>query len=183
MPELDDALLSRLLIEQARSIDTSAVTLHTHPAPRPHHRRATIAAAPVAVAAVLLIGATLAENRLPHRTSDKPTGAGTSNPSPRPASPTTSKPAAKADLGVFAPACGHPGTTVTVPKTPVTVRRSECDLTGVIVRLSNGYGSVVPAQGTSEGDVDAGIGATPASGGINVSVDPTTGDVTISAEK
>jgi hypothetical protein len=181
MPDLDDALLTRLLQEQARSIDTSRLTLTSRSQPRPHRRRAAVVAAPAAVVVVLIAGAMMADSGPGHRSSGHPGQPYSGGSRPKATNSLPPSAAAHDKLGVFAPACGHPGSTVIVPTTPVTVRRADCDLTGVIVRLSNGYGSVVPAEGSSEGDFDSKPGATPASGGINVSVDPDTGDVTISA--
>lgn len=87
------------------------------------------------------------------------------------ASEASQKPAASLPTE-FVPACGHPGTTVEVGSVPVTVRHADCDLTGVTVTpRGGGGGAVVPARGEGVGN----------SSGLTVSVDATTGDVSINS--
>lgn len=70
----------------------------------------------------------------------------------------------------FVPACGHPGTTVEVLRVPVTVRHSDCDLTGVTLTPRGGGGGVVnPARGEGVGN----------SSGLAVFVHAATGDVSV----
>ena len=77
----------------------------------------------------------------------------------------------------FVPACGHPGTVVTITAVPITVFRASCDVTGVEVH----YGlasAVVPAMGRVERHVET-LVATDQPTRIVVTVDDTTHDVTI----
>ena len=80
----------------------------------------------------------------------------------------------------FRPACGRPGSAVIVRHVPVTVRHADCDLTGVSLE----YGvaaAVVPRSGEGVGaDVDVARGSREPSGTLNISVDATTGDVSVS---
>ena len=107
-------------------------------------------------------------------------GAGT--PAPSPSAPGASSPAASgatvqvntAVPAVFVPACGHPGTQVTVTALPVIIPRAQCDLTGVVV-LYGETGVTVPADGGVQADADGTSGATD----IGAYVDPSTGDVTL----
>ena len=46
----------------------------------------------------------------------------------------------------FRPACGHPGSHVTVQRVPVTVPHALCDLTGVIVSYPGRGGATVPGS-------------------------------------
>lgn len=71
----------------------------------------------------------------------------------------------------FQSACGKPGSTVEVERKSVTVAHSACDLTGVIL-TRQGSGVAVPPPGLSGGS----------SGGVTISVDPVTNDVTFSSE-
>ena len=69
----------------------------------------------------------------------------------------------------FRPACGRPGSRVTVRQVPVTVSHALCDLTGVTLSYPGHGGAVVPfpAHGVAN------------SKGIQVQVDARTLDVTI----
>jgi hypothetical protein len=69
----------------------------------------------------------------------------------------------------FRPACGRPGSRVTVGQVPVTVPHALCDLTGVTLSYPGRGGAVVPAPGTGVGN----------SKGIRVEVDGRTRDVTV----
>jgi hypothetical protein len=69
----------------------------------------------------------------------------------------------------FRPACGRPGSRVTVRQVPVTVPHALCDLTGVTVSYPGHGGAVVPSPG--QGVVN--------SKGCQVKVDAQTLDVTI----
>ena len=70
----------------------------------------------------------------------------------------------------FRPACGHPGSHVTVQRVPVTVPHALCDLTGVIVRYPGRGGATVP------GSPGAGVAN---SLGLQLQVDAHTQDVTV----
>ena len=104
------------------------------------------------------------------------------SPAPSPSVPGASSPAASGSTvqvntavpTVFVPACGHPGTQVTVTALPVTIPRAQCDLTGVVV-LYGQTGVTVPAHGGVQADADGTSGATD----IGAYVDPSTGDVTL----
>jgi hypothetical protein len=70
----------------------------------------------------------------------------------------------------FRPACGHPGSKVTVRQVPVTVPHALCDLTGVILSYPGHGGAEVrdiPGRGVGN------------SKGIQVEVDAHTMDVTV----
>ena len=70
----------------------------------------------------------------------------------------------------FRPACGHPGSRVTVRQVPVTVPHALCDLTGVILSYPGHGGAAVrdsPGHGVGN------------SKGIRVEVDAHTMDVTV----
>lgn len=70
----------------------------------------------------------------------------------------------------FRPACGRPGTHVTVRHVPVTVPHAACDLTGVSLSFPGRGGATVSARpGSAIGN----------SNGFQVTVDPRTRDVTI----
>ncbi len=69
----------------------------------------------------------------------------------------------------FRPACGRPGSRVTVRQVPVTVPHALCDLTGVTLSYSGHGGAVVPFPGKGVGN----------SLGCQVEVDARTLDVTI----
>ena len=69
----------------------------------------------------------------------------------------------------FRPACGRPGSDVTVRQVPVTVPHAMCDLTGVVLSYPGHGGAVVPSPG--KGVVN--------SKGCRVEVDARTLDVTI----
>jgi len=69
----------------------------------------------------------------------------------------------------FRPACGRPGSHVTVRQVPVTVSHALCDLTGVTLSYPGHGGAVVPSPGHGVGN----------SKGIRVQVDARTLDVTI----
>lgn len=70
----------------------------------------------------------------------------------------------------FRPACGHPGSGVTVRQVPVTVPHALCDLTGVILSYPGRGGAAVPdSPGTGVAN----------SRGIQVEVDAHTMDVTV----
>jgi hypothetical protein len=69
----------------------------------------------------------------------------------------------------FRPACGRPGSDVTVRQVPVTVPHALCDLTGVVLSYPGHGGAVVPSPGYGVGN----------SMGIQVQVDARTLDVTI----
>src|SRR5579862_5784117 len=69
----------------------------------------------------------------------------------------------------FHPACGRPGSRVTVRQVPVTVPHALCDLTGVTLSYPGHGGAVVPSPG--KGVVN--------SKGCQVEVDARTLDVTI----
>jgi len=70
----------------------------------------------------------------------------------------------------FHPACGRPGSHVTVRQVPVTVRHAACDLTGVALSFPGHGGATVPARpGSAIGN----------SQGFQVTVDSRTRDVTI----
>jgi hypothetical protein len=65
-------------------------------------------------------------------------------------------------------ACGHPGKRVNISRVPLTVRRADCDLTGVIVVYRHA-GAAVPARpGGVSGSAD-GVDAAH-SGTISVTV-------------
>jgi len=85
---------------------------------------------------------------------------GTSRPSSRTAAPPE-----------FRAACGHPGAHVSVRKVPVTVRHTDCNLTGVFITYQRYGGATVPNDGTSVGT----------SSGFTLTVHPGTLDVTINA--
>ena len=70
----------------------------------------------------------------------------------------------------FRPACGRPGSDVTVRQVPVTVPHALCDLTGVILSYPGRGGAAVPA---SPGDGVA------SSSGFQIQVDAYTQDVTV----
>jgi len=70
----------------------------------------------------------------------------------------------------FRPACGRPGSHVTVRQVPVTVSHALCDLTGVILSYPGRGGATVPA---SPGDGVAN------SKGLQLQVDARTQDVTV----
>ena len=70
----------------------------------------------------------------------------------------------------FRPACGHPGSHVTVQRVPVTVPHALCDLTGVIVRYPGRGGATVP--GSPGGGVANSMG-------LQLQVDAHTQDVTV----
>jgi hypothetical protein len=70
----------------------------------------------------------------------------------------------------FRPACGRPGSHVTVRQVPVTVPRALCDLTGVILSYPGRGGATVPDSPGS------GVGN---SMGFQVQVDAHTQDVTV----
>jgi hypothetical protein len=70
----------------------------------------------------------------------------------------------------FRPACGHPGSRVTVRQVPVTVPHALCDLTGVILSYPGHGGAAVrdsPGRGVGN------------SKGIRVEVDAHTMDLTV----
>ena len=70
----------------------------------------------------------------------------------------------------FRPACGHPGSHVTVQRVPVTVPHALCDLTGVIVSYPGRGGATVagsPGWGVAN------------SKGLQLRVDAHTQDVTV----
>ena len=69
----------------------------------------------------------------------------------------------------FRPACGRPGSRVTVRQVPVTVPHALCDLTGVMLSYPGHGGAVVPSPGEGVGN----------SKGCQVQVDARTLDVTI----
>jgi hypothetical protein len=69
----------------------------------------------------------------------------------------------------FRPACGRPGSRVTVRQVPVTVPHALCDLTGVLLSYPGRGGAVVPAPGMGVGN----------SKGMQVEVDMRTQDVTV----
>ena len=69
----------------------------------------------------------------------------------------------------FRPACGRPGSDVTVRQVPVTVPHVLCDLTGVTLSYPGHGGAVVPFPGHGVAN----------SKGIQVQVDARTLDVTI----
>ena len=70
----------------------------------------------------------------------------------------------------FRPACGRPGSHVTVRQVPGTVRYAACDLTGVSLSFPGRGGATVPARpGSAIGN----------SQGFQVTVDSRTRDVTI----
>ena len=70
----------------------------------------------------------------------------------------------------FRPACGHPGSHVTVQRVPVTVPHALCDLTGVILSYPGRGGATVP------GSPGWGVAN---SMGLQLQVDAHTQDVTI----
>ena len=70
----------------------------------------------------------------------------------------------------FRPACGRPGSHVTVRQVPVTVPHALCDLTGVILSYPGRGGAAVPDSPGS------GVGN---SMGFQVKVDAHTQDVTV----
>ena len=70
----------------------------------------------------------------------------------------------------FRPACGHPGSHVTVQRVPVTVPHAVCDLTGVIVSYPGRGGATVP------GSPGGGVAN---SKGLQLQVDAHTQDVTV----
>ena len=70
----------------------------------------------------------------------------------------------------FRPACGHPGSHVTVQRVPVTVPHALCDLTGVIVSYPGRGGATIagsPGWGVAN------------SKGLQLRVDAHTQDVTV----
>jgi hypothetical protein len=69
----------------------------------------------------------------------------------------------------FHPACGRPGSRVTVRQVPVTVPHALCDLTGVTLAYPGHGGAVVPSPGEGVGN----------SMGCQIEVDARTLDVTI----
>jgi hypothetical protein len=82
----------------------------------------------------------------------------------------------------FVHACGHPGAEVTVDALPVRISHRDCDLTGVVIH--RGMASLtVPSSGggaaAAAGAGGASPGGAPTGSEIEVDVDPTTGDVTM----
>ena len=71
----------------------------------------------------------------------------------------------------FRAACGHPGAHVRVRTVPVTVRHTDCNLTGVVITYRRYGGATVPGDGTSVGN----------SSGFTLTVHSGTLDVTINA--
>ena len=69
----------------------------------------------------------------------------------------------------FRPACGRPGSRVTVRQVPVTVPHALCDLTGVTLSYPGHGGAVVPSPGEGVGN----------SMGCQIEVDAHMLDVTI----
>lgn len=69
----------------------------------------------------------------------------------------------------FRPACGRPGSRVTVRQVPVKVQHALCDLTGVTLSYPGHGGAVVPSPGEGVGN----------SMGCQIEVDAHTLDVTI----
>ena len=69
----------------------------------------------------------------------------------------------------FRPACGRPGTHVTVRQAPVTIPHTLCDLTGVHLSYPGHGGAVTPSPGHGTAN----------SKGFRVEVDARTLDVTI----
>lgn len=69
--------------------------------------------------------------------------------------------------------CGHPGSTLILTRLPVTIRHSDCDLTGVEVRYGM-TGVTVPSSGIVGANAD-GISSSTT---LIATVDPATGDVT-----
>ena len=70
----------------------------------------------------------------------------------------------------FRPACGRPGSEVTVRQAPVTVPHALCDLTGVMLSYPGRGGAIVPdSPGTAVSN----------SAGFRVEVDAHTKDVTV----
>jgi hypothetical protein len=70
----------------------------------------------------------------------------------------------------FRPACGRPGSDVTVGQVPITVPHALCDLTGVILSYPGRGGAVVP-DSPGEGVAN--------SMGFQIQVDAHTQDVTV----
>ena len=70
----------------------------------------------------------------------------------------------------FRPACGRPGSHVTVRQVPVTVPHALCDLTGVIVSYPGRGGAAVP-RSPGRGVAN--------SMGLRLQVDAETRDVTV----
>ncbi len=84
-------------------------------------------------------------------------------------------PAASPRPGVppeFWPACDNPGAEVVTDSLKVTIRHADCDLTGVVIS-NQGRGATVPEPGTGVSN----------SGGVNITVDKATRDVTFTAEE
>lgn len=52
----------------------------------------------------------------------------------------------------FQAACGKPGSTVTLPGGRGLIRRSDCDLRGVILQSRGGGGVAVPSEGHGVGN-------------------------------
>ena len=71
----------------------------------------------------------------------------------------------------FRAACGKPGSKVVTERLQVRIKHRECDLTGVTIE-NQGRGAVVPEPGIGVGN----------SGGVTISVDELTRDVTFTAE-
>ena len=78
----------------------------------------------------------------------------------------------------FRPACGHPGAKVrvTAAKLPVTIKHSDCDLTGVSIALIGGASATVPEPGSSNTgladtiDGPSGLTITVAAGTLDVTI-------------
>lgn len=91
------------------------------------------------------------------------------------AEPATPSPTeSQATAGVpeeFEAACGKPGSRVVTERLEVTIKHSDCDLTGVII-VNQGRGLTVPEPGFGSG----------ASSGVTIEVDEDTRDVTFTAE-
>jgi len=84
----------------------------------------------------------------------------------------------------FVPACGHPGAEVTVAALPVRISRRDCDLRGVVIHHGAASLTVPSSAGgaaAAAGGGSAAPGSSPVGSEIEADVDPTSGDVTLTA--
>jgi hypothetical protein len=94
----------------------------------------------------------------------------------------SSSPSLASVPAAFRHVCGHPGArvTVTAARLPVTIKHSDCDLTGVSVTVPGGMGAAVPESGGVTANWDGTDSAH--TGSLTVSVADGTRDVTITGD-
>jgi len=81
----------------------------------------------------------------------------------------------------FRAACGHHGAVVTVKRAPVTIAHAACDLTGVTIIYGLAQ-AAVPKPGATASTVVDTFAPTDEPTHLNVAVDATTLDVTITGD-